>query len=319
MPKIIIINDGSSSEYNAIFETVTKLANCTLLYHAVNLGKGRALKTAINHCLINFDNLIGMVTLDSDGQHLPTDVLKCAVALLEAPDRLVLGVRNFDLQNIPFKSKLGNKLTRIVFSYLCGVRVSDTQTGLRGIPSAFLPSLLTISGERFEYETNMLVESKKNNLTIEEVVIETVYIEGNKSTHFNPLRDSLLIYSVFLKYIFSSISAFVVDLLLFSLIILLLKASFPYAYIMLATTGARIISSLYNFYINRFFVFSSSKNSSSFFKYFLLAFLQMTLSGILVTTLTFALPFFEIINKIIVDTSLFFISFLIQRKWVFIK
>jgi glycosyltransferase involved in cell wall biosynthesis len=203
-PRIIVVDDGSSDEHQHIFTAASQLANCVLLRHATNQGKGRALKTAISYCLTSFDDLRGMITLDSDGQHLPSDVIKCAKALLEAPDTLILGVRDFDGQNVPAKSRMGNKLTRNVFAYLCGVRVSDTQTGLRGIPTAFLPSLLNVSGERFEYETNMLVESKKKNIAIKEVVIETVYIEGNKSTHFNPLRDSFLIYAIFLKYIFSS-------------------------------------------------------------------------------------------------------------------
>jgi putative flippase GtrA len=178
---------------------------------------------------------------------------------------------------------------------------------------------MTVSGERFEYEMNMLVESKKQNISIKEVTIETVYVEGNKTTHFNPLRDSFRVYSVFLKYLLSSLSAFVIDLLLFALFIYLLKTSFPYAYIMLSTIGARIISSLYNFYINRSFVFSSEKNLSSFYRYYLLAVLQMILSGLLVSALTFAFPLLEVANKAIIDTSLFFVSFWLQRKWVFAK
>jgi glycosyltransferase involved in cell wall biosynthesis len=318
-PLIVIVNDGSAAEYDAVFEAVAALPNCTLLCHAANLGKGRALKTAINHCLTKFTDLAGVITLDADGQHLPIDAVSCAATLLKNPDKLILGVRDFDLQNIPFNSRLGNKLTRAVFNYLCGVKISDTQTGLRGLPAAFLPFLMTVPGERFEYEMNMLVESKKQNVLIQEVVIETVYLEGNKATHFNLLKDSFRIYAVFLKYVFSSVSAFVIDLLLFSFFVYFLKADFPYTYIMLATIGARVVSSLYNYFVNRAFVFAGDKSISSFCKYYLLAFVQMTLSGLLVSALTFAFPLFEVVSKIIVDTSLFFASFWLQRIWVFKK
>jgi glycosyltransferase involved in cell wall biosynthesis len=316
-PKIVIVDDGSSVGHETVFESAAQLPNCVLLRHAVNLGKGRALKTAINHCLANYSNLAGIVTLDADGQHLPADAIKCAEALLKHPNNLVLGIRNFDTQNIPFKSRLGNKLTRAVFNYLCGVKVSDTQTGLRGLPAAFLPALTTVTGERFEYETNMLIECKKRAIPIHEVTIETVYIEGNKSTHFNPLKDSFRIYAIFLKYLLSSTSAFVIDLLLFYFLVCILKEDFPHGYVMLATVGARVVSSLYNFYVNRAFVFGSPKSPASFYKYYLLAFFQMALSGFLVSVLTFAFPLFEVAYKIIVDTSLFFASFWLQRIWVF--
>lgn len=216
---IILINDGSSEEYNHYFEMAQKDYGCTVLRHYVNLGKGRALKNAFNYCLLTFPNLIGCVTADSDGQHRPKDIKKCMEALHAT--NLILGCRDFNKEDVPQKSRLGNKITRQVCKYLCGIDVSDTQTGLRAIPKKFMKELLSVSGERFEFETNMLIETKKSGVNIEEVEIQTVYdSKDNHTTHFNPIKDSIMIYKIFgrmfIEFIFSSLSSSVIDLILFA-------------------------------------------------------------------------------------------------------
>lgn len=181
----------------------------------MNLGKGRALKTAFNHCLLASGGISGgadsvcrgipgCVTADSDGQHTPADILACMRSLWDNPESLILGCRDFDGPAVPARSSFGNKCTRQVFRYLLGLSVSDTQTGLRAIPAFFMEKLLEVKGERFEYETNMLIEAKNLNIRILEVPVKTIYIEENKTSHFNPIKDSLRIYLVFGKFLFSS-------------------------------------------------------------------------------------------------------------------
>ena len=134
------------------------------MHHAVNLGKGRALKTAFDFVLGKFQDSVGCITADSDGQHTPECIMACAEALLTHPDSLIMGCRCFDKENVPARSEFGNKCTRMVMKFLAGVSVSDTQTGLRGIPLSFMRELLTLKGERFEFETNMLMETKKRKI-----------------------------------------------------------------------------------------------------------------------------------------------------------
>ena len=316
---VLIVNDGSSDAYDAIFEKSRQLG-AHVLRHAVNQGKGRALKTAFHYVLQNWSECIGVATIDSDGQHAVKDIIRCAQRLMEKPDSLILGCRNFKQDNVPFKSSFGNILTSKVMQLLVGIKVSDTQTGLRAMSLDTVRSFLSVAGERFEYETNMLLCCKDKEIAIEEVAIETIYYEGNKSTHFRPLQDSLLVYGMFLRFIVASLSSAAIDLGLFALFTFMLRNTIPAYYILISTIIARVISSLYNFFINRQGVFKSQAGLvKTMVKYYLLAVCQMVLSALGVIWLFGALGGSETLIKIVVDTILFMISFQIQREWVFKK
>ena len=236
------------------------------------------------------------------------------------PEKLILGCRNFDQDNVPAKSEWGNKITRQVLKYLCGVAVSDTQTGLRGIPAAFMRHLMNVKGERFEFETYMLLEAGEQKVGIREVPIETVYLNDNKGSHFNPLLDSARIYLVFAKFLFSSLSSCIIDLVLFALFCSLTKERMPEAvsYIVVSTVLARVVSAGYNFFLNYRVVFKSSGAVwKSAVRYFVLAVVQMLASAGLVSLLYGVLGGSEVAVKILVDVFLFFISFLIQREIVY--
>ena len=317
---VVVVNDGSQGTgFDALFD-VARQRGAVVLEHAVNLGKGRALKTAFNYCLTEYKDLLGAVTADSDGQHAVEDIKKCMRALIEEPGTLILGVRNFDEAGIPARSVFGNKTTSIVMKLLCGLSVSDTQTGLRGIPSEFMRFLLTEKGERFELETNMLLDTRDLGIRIKEIPIKTIYLEENKSSHFNPLKDSLRIYAVFFKFLFSSLSSSVVDIVLFSIFCAVLK-NVPLAmgYIMLSTILARVISAVYNFLINYQVVFmGKGSRARAAVRYFLLAVCIMLLSGFLVSFFHGLIPGSpEALVKIPVDCVLFLLSFLVQREVVY--
>lgn len=321
---MIVVDDGSGSDYQALFARAEATEGCTVLHHAVNLGKGRALKTAFNACLLRFPTQCGCVTADSDGQHTPQDILACMKKLWENPEALVLGCRNFDAADVPMRSSFGNKCTRKVFRYLVGLSVSDTQTGLRAIPASFMKSLMNVRGERFEYETNMLIETKNMSVPILEVPVETIYLEENKTSHFNPIKDSVRIYMIFGKFLFSSLSSSVLDLALFGLFCKVLRAASGIwtglPYIVGATILARIISAIYNFLLNYKVVFQSSANlAAAAAKYFALAVCQMLCSAFLVNELFGLLGGYEVAVKIPVDVLLFFLSFVIQREFVYRK
>lgn len=321
---IVVVDDGSGASYGKLFERAGKIDGCRVLHHSVNLGKGRALKTAFNYCLMEFKDICGCVTADSDGQHTPMDILLCMKTLWENPTSLILGCRNFDAADIPFRSSFGNKCTRKVFSYLIGISVSDTQTGLRAIPRSFMAAIMNVKGERFEYETNVLVETKNLNIPILEVPVSTIYLEENKTSHFDPIRDSIRIYVIFGKFLFSSLSSSVLDLILFSLFCNLLKDSSGFLgeipYIIGATVLARIISAVYNFLLNYKVVFRSKAGIiSTAIKYCILAICQMLCSAFLVNFIYKMVGGWETVVKVPVDVILFFLSFVIQREFVYIK
>lgn len=325
---IVIVNDGSGAEYNHFFEQSMKILgeNGVLLLHDINEGKGKALKDAFQYIIQNYPDAIGCVTADSDGQHTPECILKCISTLREYPKALVLGSRDFDKENVPWKSEFGNKLTRHIIRFLCGIKISDTQTGLRGIPYDFMRYLINVPGERFEFETQMLVESK-NRVDIYEIPIETVYdSKENHSTHFHPVKDSIRIYKIFGKifgkFLLSSLSSSIVDLALFSLFCSLLKGNInSAAYATVATILARVISAVYNYLINYKFVFrSEAKHKRSAVRYTCLAIVQMLCSAGMVTLLVSAFPRVpEVYLKIPVDVFLFFCSYYIQHEIVYRK
>lgn len=316
---ILLVDDGSRPEHRIWFERALVYPQCTLLRHGKNLGKGRALKTAFNYFLSLENGHAGVVTLDGDGQHAISDVVNCAKALEEHPESLILGGRVFTGENVPARSRMGNHITSFVFRTLCGIPVSDTQTGLRGISSAFARYLLDVKGERFEFETNMLLETRRAEVSILELPIETVYIEENRSSHFRVFRDSMSIYGLILKYLSSSILSFVLDWGLFTIFFWLLTFMDPKWSLLIATAGARIVSSLFNFAVNRMVVFRSRDGvGKTMLRYYILCICQLLCSyaGVYLLSLT-GCP--AAVAKIPVDILLFCLSFRIQRVWVFRK
>lgn len=317
---MIVVDDGSEgSDYQELFEKVQKMG-CVVLHHAVNLGKGRALKTAFNHCIYYYPETVGCVTIDSDGQHTVTDMTACMECLISNPQALVLGVRNFNETGIPLRSSFGNKTTSRVMKLLTGLSISDTQTGLRAIPLSFMRELMEEKGERFEFETNMLLAAKESGRKIEEVPIQTIYIEENKTSHFHPIRDSIKIYVIFFKFIVSSLSSSIVDLVLFSVFLWMLgeKTFGTLSPIMLATILARILSAIYNFTVNYKVVFKSRDNAGrAIVKYAILAVFIMLASGFLVENIYGLLAIPEVLIKIPVDVILFLVSFWVQREFVY--
>ncbi len=328
---ILLINDGSKPENLHYFtEAAAAHPEVTLLHHAVNRGKGAALKTAINYFLVHRPEGMGVVTVDGDGQHHKLDILACAKAMKESGE-LVLGCRDFDHPDVPFRSRFGNKTTCGIFKLFVGMTVSDTQTGLRAIPRKDLPTMLAIEGDRFEYETNMLLKLKQKSIPFREVKIRTVYIEENKTSHFRVIQDSWRIYKLilahFFRYTLVSISSAVIDegcyiaftgLLGGTLTGLALTAS--------ATAAARLISSLFNFFMNKKVVFQSGvRTGIALLRYYALA-LPMLAAQALLTHGVYALLGISedatgarALIYAVVMTVLYFVSYMIQQRWVFAK
>lgn len=311
---IILVDDGSCDECKKYFPVQEGV---TLLTHETNKGKGAALKTAYNYVIANRHDSLGVITCDSDGQHLPKDILKVCNAMLET-GKFVLGVRNFSLDNVPFKSKFGNRFSTFALALCSGKIIHDTQTGLRAIPYELLRPMAKVEGNRFEYETNVLLELKNMNAKHYEVEIETVYLNENKGTHFHPLKDTVRILSRILKYALSSCAAFLTDIILFQIFNGFLQTG-----VILATVISRLISSVVNFTLNKKMVFHSDVPLiTSAMKYYALAIPIMLISafGVKGLSLLFSLDTHSVlvtVLKIVVDTLLFILNYNIQKTWIF--
>jgi putative flippase GtrA len=307
---ICVVDDGSQNKL--IFkDPVFQDGRVSLLCHAINLGKGGALKTAFNYILTTFPTFKAVVTLDADGQHTVQDGLKIAEKI-QATNALVLGVRSFSLfdTKVPIKSRLGNVLTRFVWRFFMGSKITDTQTGLRGIPTALMEKCLHILPNRYEFEMEMLLKASEMNMPIKEIPIETIYIDHNRGSHFNPFFDSLKIYFVLFRFCFSSLISTVIDYIVFYLFI-------AFCNVGLSFILARFVSVFVNYNVNKNFVFQKEKGGIKLF---------LRYSALFSVNLYIGYSFIEYIHlegvsmiysKIMVDIILFFFNFFVQREWVF--
>lgn len=194
---VIIIDDGSNNK--RIFSIANK-KGYTVIEHNTNKGKGEAIKSGIRYYRKHFINKYkGIVMIDCDGQHRVWDMDKVGQEMIHS-DKFTMGVRNFNIDGVPFRNKMGNKITSLVFKWMFGVYIKDTQTGLRGVPNRLIDTVLNIDGERYEYEINMLMDIVKMKEEIKEVEIETVYDNNRKRySYFNPFKDSYRIYKEMIK------------------------------------------------------------------------------------------------------------------------
>lgn len=314
---IIVVNDGSKE--STYFDRLS--SECVVLTHEVNKGKGRAMKTAMEYYLEHFaDECDGVVFCDADNQHSPDDIVKCSEALKDNPDELILGVRDFSGDNVPKRSRMGNRTMAFLFKVIGGLNISDTQTGLRAMGNGAVKLFIKTKGERFEYETNMLLETKRLGVEISEVKIETIYHGEEQTSHFSTFRDSVRIFKVLLKFAWVSILSCLLDVGIFWGITYLMAAFPEQVRLLTATVIARICSSIFNYVLNHKAVFKSvNRVGNTVFKYYLLCTVQMLAAYFGVYLLVHFLHGNEVIMKLIVDALLFLLSFQIQRDWIFNK
>ena len=311
----LVVDDGSAAEYQPIFDEIAALPGCEVLHHEVNRGKGAALRTGYAYIQAHTE-LRGIITADSDGQHTVPDTLNLA-AKMDGEEALLLGSRDFSRNSVqvPPKSRLGNRITSFVFRVLYGHWLPDTQTGLRAFPRELLDFMLSVGGDRFEYEMNVLISCAERKVPMIAVPIQTVYHDENKGTHFHPIRDSWRIYKLllgsFFRFMWASVIAMVADQLLFWLLCLCGLQIFP------ATAVARVCSATLNFLLNKAFVFQLKECKGAAWRYILLCVCVMIVSGTAVNAFTKLLGWHPTPVKIIVDTLLFFLNYRIQKAWVF--
>ncbi len=319
---IVVVDDGSDADRQTYFERAAALPQCVVLHHEVNKGKGRALKDAFMYVDEHMPEVQGVITIDGDGQHLTKDIIACGDLMLKEKDKVVLGCRDFDQPGVPPKSLAGNKTTSRMFRICYGIKLSDTQTGLRAIPRKYLKSFSNIEGERFEYETNMLLQMKRMGIEFVEQPIETVYEDENAGTHFDPVKDTWRIFKIMFKFLLSSAGSTLIDLGIFYLVMRIFGGCFGKFAELGSTVIARICSSFANFNANNSIVFANKSNyKRAMFRYYCLCIPQMFVSAGLVTFFNNlcqnSAAIIATLIKFAVDTCLFFISYHIQREWVF--
>ncbi len=310
----LIVDDGSGEAYRSIFEQAAAYGE--LISYVPNRGKGHALKEGFRRLRDTAEEGSVIVTLDSDGQHTVEDSLKVAALAAKAPHALTLGVRSFG-KGTPARSQFGNTVTRWVYRFASGVKVSDTQTGLRAFGRELLPFLLSVEGDRYEYEMNMLLDAAEQKIPMQEQSIETIYHDNNSGSHFHTFRDSFRVYGRILKFAASSVASFCIDYAAYSLLVTLL-GGLGAAAIPVSNVAARVVSASCNFTINKKLVF---KNDDSVLRtglqYFLLAATVLVLNTAVLTFFVSTLHWNKFGAKFLTEAIFFCFNYIAQRCWVF--
>lgn len=335
--EVVVVDDGSGEKYAEIFRALEKIERCTVLSYGENHGKGYALRHAFAYCKERYDQNYAFVTADCDGQHLTSDVAKIAEEASKTPNDLVLGSRDFSLDHVPARSRAGNITTRKLYKFLYGLKLQDTQTGLRAFSYSLLDELLKIKGNRFEYEMDMLIVLHRKRYTIREVPITTVYEEKpddvEEVSHYHVWRDMPRVAFVLFKnafwYLLSAIGSGVIEIsTFFALTTLCLHhlSGAPALLIAIPTVVSRVLSSIFNFFFNFKIVFHG-KQKRSVLRYYTLWTVQLGISYAIACGLTtwitgfgWAIPLTAVtitLSKYLCDLLISIASYGIQRSWVF--
>ena len=339
----LIVNDGSGEEYLSLFHKIERETEARVLSFPENRGKGAALKAGLEYLQKENAGLQGdftIITLDADGQHLLKDALNLLSVAEEKKDTLILGSRT-QSKDSPLCSRIGNGITKEVFNLCTGVEVKDTQTGMRAFSGKMIPKMLTIPGERYEYEMNVLLFLAKEGVPMEEVPIETVYINDNAESHFDTVKDSYRIYKQILKFSASSLLSFLADFLLYSFFFLITGGLFVSNFL------ARVISLHLNFFLNKTMVFSGEEDieeskkrmentkvqkgtkwnlsalksfkKEEYFSYLGLAAFIFLINSFILSGIVGSLGMNPYLAKILTEGLLFCLSYFVQKKWIFEK
>lgn len=322
--RLVIVDDGSGEAYQPIFQQLAAMDGVTVLHHEVNMGKGAGLKTGYAYIQAHMPGVPGVITADSDGQHTVEDCWKLAQALCQGKDEMYLGSRDFSQANVPPKSRFGNRTTSLVFKLLYGQWLPDTQTGLRAFPAHRLGFMQQVSGERFEYEMNVLIACARDGMPMVPITIETIYENENAGTHFHPIRDSYRIYKVilgsFIKFMGASIASFLIDNGVFTLLDQLFLTDIALGRVALASILARLVSAPCNFLMNRNLVFKVKGNTGkTALRYAILCIgVLLCSAGSLAVLSALGMPkVLDTMAKVVIDALLYLVSYRVQNKWVF--
>lgn len=309
--EIVIVDDGSGEEFAERFRIASEYGK--VISYMPNRGKGYAMKTGFEYIKEHFPEGGVVVTIDADGQHKVEDALRLCQRVDERPDALVLGSRKL-VGKVPLRSRFGNFVTRCVYHVSTGLKVHDTQTGLRAFHTSMIPQMLEVTGDRYEYEMRVLLEFARRHITMEEIEIQTIYINDNSASHFNPFKDSFRIYKEIFKFSAASLISFAVDYLLFTLFTILTLPPVP------ANVLARVASGTVNFCLNREFVFKSKGNIfKAAIKYILLAAFILAGNTALLWVFINVCNMNDFVAKIITELIFFTVSWVLQKCFVFKK
>lgn len=278
---VVVVDDGSGKAYEDIFSQVRPFAH--IVTHKKNRGKGAALKTGMLYIQKQLPQSEHFITCDADGQHRVEDVIRVQQRLHQGHN-FVLTIRSLD-KDIPLRSKVGNLMSRVVYTLLTKRYLSDNQSGLRGFSCSYIPWLVKIPKDNYDYEMNVLYYAAKKAIPISTVNIDAIYINNNASSHFHPIKDTVRIY----QGLFGLAIGQFIGLASALVMIMISSLVFGYQYVLITVPLAGLVSYGINILVNRLFVFRKVRcyDHITLLFYQIVAYFLYTLGCILVY---YALP-----------------------------
>ena len=181
---VIVVNDGSTDATKEIIESFEGLLS---IHFPKNKGKGYALRKAIKFAFEQGYNY--GITIDSDGQHLPSDLPLFIEKIKENPEAIIIGSRNMEQEGVPGKSSFGNRFSNFWFYIETGNKLPDTQSGYRSYP-LFLLHKRRFFGRKYEFEVEVLVRSSWKRIEIIPLPVSVYYApKPERISHFRPFTD----------------------------------------------------------------------------------------------------------------------------------
>ncbi len=190
---VLVVDDGSTDAT----ETNARAAGVEVIKHAVNQGKGAAIKTGLK-ALSERPGIEYALVLDGDGQHAPEEIPRFLAAANEIQAQMLVGNRMSDVEKMPFVRKLTNRFMSWQISRVCGQWVPDSQCGFRMIHKDLLPAMVAIETTKFDYETEMLVVASRRGCKVGAVPISTIY--GDEKSKIHPVRDTIRFYEMMARF-----------------------------------------------------------------------------------------------------------------------
>ncbi len=188
---VLVVDDGSSDQT----AQRARDAGAQVIVHDQNRGKGEAIKTGLGYWLDR--EVMWVNLLDSDGQHLPEEIDRFLTAAGATQLTFFIGNRMNNLAGMPFIRRVVNRYMSRQISRVCGQEIPDTQCGFRMLHRQLIPQLLG-GGDRFDYDTEVLIIASRKGYRIESVPITTIYTD--QVSKIRPLRDAIRFLKLMWRY-----------------------------------------------------------------------------------------------------------------------
>ena len=325
--RIVVVNDGSRTDKLPIFFKVQRLG-AVVVDHPANMGQGAALRTGFRYYLDHYEGQSdGVITLNAD-RHIPAgDVVKVASSLHNEQAMgtfaLVVGTRDLAGKNVTDYDYNMGSVMKLFYHMLMGVRLNDPLSGVFGIPDLRVSQCLDISGDGYAYVTSLTMSFEKIGFL--QVPVSYARYEEEAEPSFRRVPDTVrILYTIFKKFIFysiTSVGASILDVILFGIFTSVTFRGNPMA-IIYAPVCARVVSASVNYLITKRFVFhfksdSAQETTKSAGAFFLLSAMQCICSALSVYAVKALLGGSAVGIKVLVDATLFFVSYKIQHKYIF--